>query len=548
MIQEVVGTRMGRYYLPAFAGVAFSRNEFQWARRIRREDGLLRMVPGLGTRAVDRVLDDYPILVSPGQPSLRVNVSVEEKVRYSPKRVDVINMETGSFETMEIRDLLRECADEYPIVHQIVSLLKDDRLTLPWNLGIDKDKDHLIVTFDGLIGRTQFIKQASAMLKTLQTEFRMPIDIEFAHDGTDLYILQCRPQSYGALSAPAALPRETPKDKIFFSANRYISNGTVPGITHIVYIDPQKYGELKQRADLIAVGQAVSRLNQVLPKRQFILMGPSRWGSRGDIRLGVSVTYSDINNTAMLIEIAGKNKEHIPELSFGTHFFQDLVEASIRYLPLYLNNPGTTLNEEFLTGSRNWLPDLLPEFAHLADTVRVVDVADATSGLALQVLMNGDADEALAVFAEPSPEPLEAPFRDAEAVAPERGTDSHWRWRLQSVERMAELLDPSRFGVKAMYLFGSTKNATAGPQSDIDLLIHFTGTPSQSKELLAWLEGWSLCLSHLNFLRTGYKSDGLLDVHLVTDEDIRKRTSYAVKIGAATDAARPIPLARQSRR
>ena len=86
MIQEVVGARVGQYYMPAFAGVAFSRNEFQWSRRIRREDGLLRMVPGLGTRAVDRVQDDYPILISPGQPSLRVNVTVEEKIRYSPKQ------------------------------------------------------------------------------------------------------------------------------------------------------------------------------------------------------------------------------------------------------------------------------------------------------------------------------------------------------------------------------------------------------------------------------------------------------------------------------
>ena len=547
MIQEVVGTRIGRYYMPAFAGVAFSRNEFQWSRRIRREDGLLRMVPGLGTRAVDRVLDDYPILISPGQPSLRVNVTVEEKIRYSPKRIDTVNLDTGLFETVDLRELLREYADVYPMIHQIVSVLQDDRLTLPWNLGIDRERDSLVVTFDGLLSRTPFIKQASAMLKTLQSEFRMPMDIEFAHDGTDLYILQCRPQSYGALSAPAVLPRETPAEKIFFTANRYVSNGTVPGITHIVYVDPDKYAQLTKRTDLAAVGQAVSRLNQILPKRQFILVGPSRWGSRGDIKLGVSVTYSDINNTAMLIEIAGKNKDYVPEPSFGTHFFQDLVEASIRYLPLYLADPGTTLNESLLKDSRNWLPDLLPELAYLAGTVRVIDVADAASGMVLQILMNGDLGEALAVLTEPSPEPLEAQPPSGPAL-PESQRDTHWRWRLQSVERMAEFMDPARFGIRAMYLFGSTKNATSGPQSDIDLLIHFTGTQSQSKELLAWLDGWSKCLAHLNYLRTGYKSDGLLDVHLVTDEDIKKRTSYAVKIGAATDAARPIPLGRQPRK
>ena len=86
MIQEVVGTRVGRYLLPAFAGVAFSNNEFRWSPRIRREDGLVRMVPGLGTRAVDRLADDYPMLVAPGQPGLRVNMTAEEVLRYSPRK------------------------------------------------------------------------------------------------------------------------------------------------------------------------------------------------------------------------------------------------------------------------------------------------------------------------------------------------------------------------------------------------------------------------------------------------------------------------------
>ncbi|MDM7997806.1 MAG: PEP/pyruvate-binding domain-containing protein [Acidobacteriota bacterium] len=546
MIQEVVGARVGRYYMPAFAGVAFSRNEFQWSRRIRREDGLLRMVPGLGTRAVDRVQDDYPILISPGQPTLRVNVTVEEKVRYSPKRMDVINLESGLFETIEIRDLIREYGDVYPLIHQLVSIFQDERLVQPWNLGIDRERDSCVVTFEGLLQRTPFVEQASAMLKALQGEFRAPIDLEFAHNGTDLYLLQCRLQSYSARSKPAEIPRDVPKDRILFSANRYVTNGAIGNITHIVYVDPQKYAELPSRADLMAVGRAVAALNQLLPKRQFILMGPGRWGSRGDIRLGVSVSYSDINNTAMLIEIAQKQKDYVPELSFGTHFFQDLVEASIRYLPLYPGDWGTLFHESFFRNSRNWLPDLLPEFAFLADAVRVIDVTDTAPGRVLQILMNGELDEAMAILSEPSTEPMELPLETADGPAAERDADAHWRWRLRSVEQIAEHLDPDRFGVKAMYVFGSTQNGTAGPQSDIDLLIHFAGTPAQEKALMTWFEGWSLCLSYLNYLKTGYKTDGLLSVHLITDQDIRDQTSYAVKIGATTDPAFLIPLGRKS--
>ena len=114
MIQEVVGSRVGRYFLPTFAGVAFSNNEFRWSPRIRREDGLVRLVPGLGTRAVDRVGDDYPVLLAPGQPGLRVNVTADEVVRYAPRRVDVINLETRRFETIEMETLLQRGRREPP--------------------------------------------------------------------------------------------------------------------------------------------------------------------------------------------------------------------------------------------------------------------------------------------------------------------------------------------------------------------------------------------------------------------------------------------------
>jgi hypothetical protein len=124
-------------------------------------------------------------------------------------------------------------------------------------------------------------------------------------------------------------------------------------------------------------------------------MGPGRWGSRGDIKLGVPVTYADISNTSLLIEIGSRREGSMPELSFGTHFFQDLVEASIRYLPLYPDDEGVMLNREFLEHSANEFAALVPEYARLADVIRVIDVAAVTGGRVLKVLMNADEDEAL---------------------------------------------------------------------------------------------------------------------------------------------------------
>ena len=121
-------------------------------------------------------------------------------------------------------------------------------------------------------------------------------------------------------------------------------------------------------------------------------------------------------------------------------------------------------------------------------------------------------------------------------------SDTHWIWRNDMTYKIAEKLNLEKFGVKAVYLIGSTKNATAGPASDIDLLVHFEGDTNQRANLQAWIEGWSLCLSEMNFLKTGYKTDGIIDLHLISDEDIKNKTSFASMISTVTDAAKPIKL------
>ena len=538
MIQQVVGTPVGRYFLPAFSGVGFSNNELRWSPRIRRQDGLLRLVPGLGTRAVDRLADDYPVLVAPGQPGLRVNTSPEDVARYSPKKIDVIDLEGNRFETLELRALLRECGHEYPALPQLVSVFENDRLRRASGLGPDFQKEDVVLTFEGLLSGTPFLARMQSLLRLLSEAMGGPVDVEFASDGRDLYLLQCRPQSSAREDQPAPIPRDIPPSQVVFSAHRHVSNGAVPDITHVVYVDPEAYSRLPDREALSQVGRAVGAANKLLPKRQFILMGPGRWGSRGDVRLGVGVTYADINNAAMLIEIARKKGNYVPDLSFGTHFFQDLVESQIRYLPLYPDDDGVAFAEGFLLRTPSLLPELLPQFAHLGDTVRVIDVPRATDGQILRVLMNADLDEAVGFLATPGAAP---PRAAAASVRPAPG-DDHWRWRLRMAERIAAELDPARFGVRALYVYGSTKNATAGPGSDVDLIAHFVGSQEQRRDLLSWFEGWSLALAEMNYLRTGHRSSGLLDVVLVTDEDIERQTSYAAKIGAVTDAARPLRL------
>ena len=161
--------------------------------------------------------------------------------------------------------------------------------------------------------------------------------------------------------------------------------------------------------------------------------------------------------------------------------------------------------------------------------------------------MNADTEQALARLTLPS-KVIELEAKRAKGHVFRQETDIHWKWRLQAAESIAGHIDSDRFGIKGIYIFGSVNNATAGPESDIDLLIHIPGTESQRSDLLLWLDGWNSSLSEMNYQRTGYKICELLDVHLVTDEDVRNRTGFASRIGAISDAARPLALGKQRKK
>lgn len=398
LIQRVVGRRAGKYFFPAFAGVAFSRNEFRWSPRIRREDGIIRLVAGLGTRAVDRVGDDYPVLLCPGQPGLRVNAGPEEIVYYSQRYVDILNLETGRFESPHIKTLLQELGQHFPLIDQIISIHSDGTLRRP--MGRLLPAGEPVITFAGLTETTPFLHQIREMLSILEDGLGVPVDVEFAHDGTDLYILQCRPQTSAGEDRRVPIPAGIPASRKLFSANRYISTAQVTGIRYVVYIDPLDYEQLGSRNEMVNVAEAVRRLNALLPRRTFILMGPGRWGSRGDVTLGIRVTYADISNTLMLIEIARRKGNYVPDLSFGTHFFQDLVEAKIRYLALYPDEEGVIFDERFFRQSPNALASLVPDCAHLQHVVRVIDVDEVASGFEINVIMDGEKSEALGFLTE----------------------------------------------------------------------------------------------------------------------------------------------------
>lgn len=394
LIQKVVGFKFGDYFLPAFAGVGFSRNEYRWSPRIKKEDGLLRLVMGLGTRAVDRSGADYPRMVALGHPTLRPESSVTDILRCAQHTLDVVDLKRNRLQSIRLQELLAQGMD-FPMLDKIVSLHRDGDIYAPTGLHVDAEPSQLCITFDKLLRESPFVPRMRGMLQRLEQEYGMPVDVEFACDGEKFYLLQCRTQSQAKEAAPVKVPTGVPDADIIFDAHRYVRTGLLEGLEYVVYVDPAAYDALPTRQKRNEVARAVGHVNHALPPKSFVLIGPGRWGSN-DILLGVPIRYADINRCCLLIEVARQKDGFSPEVSFGTHFFQDLVEADINYLPLYPDEPGSRFNEEFFMQSPNRLASLSPDDAEYADVVRVIHVPAVTNGRRLTVAMDGATDHALA--------------------------------------------------------------------------------------------------------------------------------------------------------
>jgi hypothetical protein len=401
LVQKVKGTQCCNFFFPALAGVGFSLNPFRWNPRIRQEDGFLRVVWGLGTRAVERVASDYPRMVALSHPQLRPEAGAEEIKHYSQHFIDLIDLADNQLKTLPISEVL---SVDYPSVRFLASVDKGDYLQPMFSVGgvPDADPQKLVLTFDSLLKQTTLVPLMKAILKKLERRYGWPVDIEFTVDiGSEypqpslrVHLVQCRPQSSHESDWRIQIPTTIPEENILFSANKLVPHGLVPQIRYVVYVDPEKYDRIPDPTTKLQLARVIGHINRRLEGQRFILMGPGRWGS-SNIDLGLKVTYADIHNTSVLAEIALARGDGTPELSYGTHFFQNLVEARIYPLPLYPHQNDCVFDTAFFQESPNVLKDLLPSDGKYADYIRVIDLPAVTDGRYLEVVMDSEKGKAL---------------------------------------------------------------------------------------------------------------------------------------------------------
>ncbi|HEX9114670.1 MAG TPA: PEP/pyruvate-binding domain-containing protein [Anaerolineae bacterium] len=406
LIQVVQGERYAKYYFPAIAGMAYSRNPFIWNPKLRREDGFARLVVGMGTRAVERVGEDYPRMVALSHPQLRPESGAQQIRYYSQYFMDVINLERNCFETLRIDEVLR---GDYPPLRFMAALDRGDYIGPMFVRDPSLDPRSLVMTFDGLLSNTPFVPQMKSTLKALEFAYGRPVDIEFTialgHEyprpSVELHLLQCRPAGGHELAEAVQVPTNVPENAIIFGTEKLVPTGRVRDIAYIVYVDPAAYAQLANVSEKLQIARVIGHINQRLEGTRFILMGPGRWGSSNP-DLGVKVGYADIYNTRALVEIGLAQGKNRPTLSYGTHFFQDLVESHIYPLAIYPGEPGNPFRKGFFDAALNALPFLLPDDARYADTVKVIDVGAVTGGRVLQMDMSGEQAKALAYLTHKS--------------------------------------------------------------------------------------------------------------------------------------------------
>jgi len=372
LVQRVSGTQHQHHFFPFIAGVGFSYNTFVWHKDMDPKAGMLRLVLGLGTKAVNRAEGDYPRIVALDRPLLKPYVGMEKAKRFSQHDVDILNITENELQTSSLEKLLK---DEPEVKLDLVGQRDEEAEKKMAELKLAGQS--WILTFDKLLSATDFSTTMRRMLKTLEDTYQYPVDVEFTvnfdrRGRSQINLVQCRPLQARGEVAQVQIPGELSQDELVFKSEGNFMGGSVSqAIKRLIYVDTEAYRDLLMTRKF-EVARLIGRLNKQSKGIATILIGPGRWGSR-DPSLGVPVNFAEINNVTALIEVDDPKGGFMPELSFGSHFFLDLVETNIFYAALFMDNESVFFNKAWLDGLTNRLGELVPEAKEYQQAIKVHD-------------------------------------------------------------------------------------------------------------------------------------------------------------------------------
>ena len=375
LIQRVSGSYYGSYYMPCAAGVGYSYSPYRVMKDSDPAQGMLRLVMGLGTSAVDRTEGSYPRIVNLDMPEKSSYSSSADKHKFSQGKAEVINMASRTLEKLAYDKL----ENDIPKYLENV-LLEHDYEAESRLREMGRPRQIKFISCKGLVANKTLMDQMRRLLKCIQDEYDYPVDTEFTINISDngeysIDLLQCRPLQVQKTSGGTVIPEGINEENILLE-----SKGSSMGLSKageldiIVYVDPVKYYEMPYK-DKPEVARLIGKLNWHYRDlgRHMMLIVPGRVGTTSP-ELGVPTTFADISAFEIICEMEESRAGYNPELSYGSHIFQDLVEAEILYTAVFNNQKTVHFHPEKLLSS----PDAVNEFGEseaLSDIVHVFDVS-----------------------------------------------------------------------------------------------------------------------------------------------------------------------------
>ncbi|MCR5671689.1 MAG: PEP/pyruvate-binding domain-containing protein [Butyrivibrio sp.] len=367
LVQRVSGSYYGPYYMPCAAGVGYSYSPYRFLSDIDLNAGMLRLVMGLGTSAVDRTMGSYPRLVSLDMPEATSLVTMAEKHQFSQRAVEAVDVTAHELRRLD----LKEIEDKIPMYLKNTLLEHDyeveDSLK---ERGIYRDVR--FISCKGLVKKSEIMSRMQQLMMCIQEEYRHPVDIEFTINLSEsgeysINLLQCRPLQVFKDEGNVVVPKVTEKENVILETlgSSMGLSRSVP-IDLVVYVDPKAYYNLPY-ADKPGIANLIGEINWSYREkgRHMMLIVPGRVGTSSP-ELGVPTTFADISEFEAICEVEEKEAGYNPELSYGSHIFQDLVEADILYTAVFAGEK-----------TLNFSMKALEKYTKDTGVVKVYDLKDA---------------------------------------------------------------------------------------------------------------------------------------------------------------------------
>ena len=393
LVQRVSGSYYGDYFFPTAAGVGFSYSPYSPLPDMDNSKGMLRLVMGLGTKAVDRTKKDYPRIINLDKPEVTLMKDIKEKHRYSQHYLDVIDLKEITLHDIPVDDGLEVIPG-----HAKRVLVEHDREAERMFRERGQRREIVFVNCEGMVKNKEFIGDMKEILSTLQTAYEYPVDIEYTvnvgeNNTYNINLLQCRPLQVSVNNEVIEMPEG--KDVFFHIKESSMGMSRKNIIDTICYVDPHKYYEYPY-AQKSSIPRIISDVNAYCKNndKTAILIVPGRIGTSSP-ELGIPVVFADISHFAAILEESYSEVGYMPELSFGSHMFQDLVEAEIYYGALFENEKNLEFNKKMVYERPNILKDINPNLSdEIYDMIQVIDFDEDKA----ELYHDMNKDETLCIF------------------------------------------------------------------------------------------------------------------------------------------------------